>query len=168
MDDFDSSVVQAFFNDNNNMNNCSNGLKVADALVEAIGMRHTGHTIEEVVAVADAYRANADKIAEHVVHFKQTQLSPAAAVEFAKLAIALRHNDNPEHIVAIEDVLAPRRSEDAGDSLWLVFNRLQESLIKGSYPVCRAAARPLGASHGPTDQSNRSVVNLERQPVAAG
>jgi hypothetical protein len=31
--------------------------------------RHTGHTIEETVAAADAYRANADKIGEHVVRF---------------------------------------------------------------------------------------------------
>jgi hypothetical protein len=36
-----------------------------------------------------------------------------------------------------QDVLALQRTEDAQNSLWNVFNRTQEWLLKGGFPVTR-------------------------------
>jgi Domain of unknown function (DUF932) len=114
---------------------CSNGLEISDGLVQAVAIRHYRRTTEEVVATAQAFRANADLIGEHVEQFKATELSPAAACEFVRQAISLRHDEH--HVVAIEDLLKPQRDEDAGSTLWKTFNRAQEWLLKGGYPVYR-------------------------------
>jgi Domain of unknown function (DUF932) len=119
---------------------CSNGMVVSDGLIQSVSIRHHKRTIEEVLGTAQAFRANADRIGEHVTTFKETKLSPAAAVEFVKQAIALRYDDS-EQVVAIEDILRPVRSEDAGDDLWRTFNRAQEHLLKGGFPVYRQTER---------------------------
>lgn len=123
---------------------CSNGLEVSDGLIQAVSIRHYRHTIEDVVATAHAFRQNAELVGEHVAGFKATELSPAAACEFVRLAIALRHTDS-ESVVAIEDLLAPQRPEDAGNSLWKTFNRAQEWLLKGGYPVYHRLAGDWGS-----------------------
>jgi hypothetical protein len=120
---------------------CFNGLYVSEGLVQAVGIRHSRRTTEEVVTTARAFRAEADRIAEHVAGFKATELSPAAAVEFVKRAIELRHSADSEAVVEIQDILAPQRASDAGDSLWKTFNRAQEWLVKGGYPVYRLKGR---------------------------
>lgn len=118
---------------------CSNGMTVSDGLVQAVGIRHSNHTIEEVVATANAFRANGDLIAAHIADFKKIDLSPAAAVEFARLAIDLRFRTDSEALVAMHDILQPQRSQDAGNDLWRTFNRVQEWLLKGGFPVYRNA-----------------------------
>ena len=35
----------------------------------------------------------------------------------------------------LEEFLAPRRKQDEGDSLWVVLNRVQESVLKGGYSI---------------------------------
>ena len=41
----------------------------------------------------------------------------------------------------VEEFLAPRRKEDEGDSLWVVLNRIQESVMKGGYHVVNAKGK---------------------------
>lgn len=115
---------------------CKNGMRVPEGLVQAVSIQHRGtRTIDEIVAVAQSYRENVDLISKHIVHFKGTKLSNATTEEFAKRAIALRHDDSvtvdPSYILAI------KRYEDGGSDLWNVFNRAQEWLIRGGYPVTR-------------------------------
>lgn len=114
---------------------CSNGIEVSDGLVQAVSIRHYRHTLEEVVQTAQAFRENAELIGEHVANFKKLELSPAAAVEFARRAIELRFSADSNAVVAIEDMLAIQRPEDAGNSLWRVFNRVQEKTLKGNFPI---------------------------------
>lgn len=118
---------------------CSNGMVVSDGLIQAVSIRHHRRTTEEILVTAQAFRENASLISDHVGAFKSTELSAAAAVEFVRQAIALRHQDD-EAVVEIQDLLRPQRSEDVGNSLWTVFNRSQEYLLKGGYPVYRQTA----------------------------
>jgi uncharacterized protein DUF932 len=121
---------------------CSNGLVTPDGLIQSIAIRHSHRTIEEVVQAAQAFRSNADLIGEHVASFKARELSTPAAYEFARQALALRSPEytTPGTFVALQDVLALQRREDAGNSLWKVFNRTQEHLLKGGFPVHRLKA----------------------------
>lgn len=114
---------------------CLNNLFISEGLVQAIGIRHSRRTTEEVIAAARTFRAEADRIAEHVAGFKALELSPAAAVQFAKQAIELRHSGDPSVVVAMDDVLRPQRAQDVGNSLWKTFNRVQEWLVRGGYPL---------------------------------
>jgi hypothetical protein len=43
--------------------------------------------------------------------------------------------------MSIEQVLAATRKEDEGDSLWAVFNRVQESIINGGYSAALRGAK---------------------------
>jgi len=54
--------------------------------------------------------------------------------EFARQAIALRsYTDRVPTDEELSSFLVPRRPQDTGDSLWVVMNRIQESVIKGGY-----------------------------------
>jgi hypothetical protein len=114
---------------------CSNGIVISDGFIQSKNIRHTRRTIEEVIQAAQALRIEAGRIGEHVVKFKEVKLTPAAAVEFAKAAIALRFKALVGRVVHPQDVLALQRTEDAQNSLWNVFNRTQEWLLKGGFPV---------------------------------
>lgn len=117
---------------------CKNGMRVPEGLVQAVSIPHRGsRTIQKIVEVAQAYRANVDLIGTHIRRFKEVQLTPAAAVEFVRQAIAIRHGTEPDGTVVIEDLLQSQRSEDAGSDLWKTFNRCQEYLIRGGYPIHR-------------------------------
>jgi hypothetical protein len=120
---------------------CSNGMTVSDGLVQAVGIRHSHRTIEQVIETAQAFRANGDLIAGHIADFKATELSPAAAVEFVRQAIALRFPDDSGLVVEIQAILKPKRSQDVGNDLWRVFNRSQEWLLKGGFPVYTQGAK---------------------------
>ena len=120
---------------------CKNGMRVPEGLVQSVSIPHRGSkTIEEIVAVAQSYRENVDLIAKHIVRFKHTVLTPAAATEFVRQAIAIRHGEELDGVVAIVDILANQRYEDDGADLWRVFNRAQEWLLRGGYPIHRLVA----------------------------
>jgi hypothetical protein len=56
--------------------------------------------------------------------------------EFAQKAFALRsYTDRQLTEEELTEFLAPRRAQDAGDSLWVVLNRVQESVLKGGFHV---------------------------------
>jgi hypothetical protein len=117
---------------------CSNGIVISDGFIQSRAIRHTRRTIEEVILAAQALRTEAGRIGEHVVKFKEVELTPAAAVEFAKQALALRFpKPVVGRVIQPQDVLALQRTEDAQNSLWNVFNRTQEWLLKGGFPITR-------------------------------
>jgi hypothetical protein len=116
---------------------CSNGMVISDGVVQSVRITHTHRTIEEVVATAQAFRANTQLIGEHVDAFKRKLLTQAEINHFARQAIVLRQPKNPESIITPNDILAVKRSEDVGDDLWHVFNRAQEWLLHGGFPIYR-------------------------------
>jgi uncharacterized protein DUF932 len=117
---------------------CANGMIISDGVIQSVSIRHSHRTIEEVVSAADAFRFNADRIAAHVERFREIELTEAEQAQFALQAIHLRGlGSDSRHVVEASGVLALRRSADAGNSLWRVFNRVQEHLLKGGFPVWR-------------------------------
>ena len=118
---------------------CSNGLVVADSGFEAIRYRHVGLTVEEVIRgsldLADAIPALSDRIDEMRHH----SMTEEAQVGFARRAIASRWETAPP--IEVEDILSPRRSEDAGSDLWRVMNRVQENVLKGGVDYTAANGR---------------------------
>ena len=70
---------------------------------------------------------------------KKVELTKEQQIEFAKQAALLRftaksyNENNIADVVDIDDLLNVERKEDAGNGLWEVFNRVQESLVNGKY-----------------------------------
>jgi len=79
---------------------------------------------------------------------KKVELTKDQQIEFAKQAALLRfksksyNEDNIEKVVNIDDLLNVDRKEDAGNGLYEVFNRVQESLINGKYTYLGTKDKP--------------------------
>ena len=122
---------------------CSNGLVVADEEFSAFSIKHKGYTFEELQTVVSSAVAD---LPNKIVVLNKMQARMLTAEEQRQLAIdamALR-STNPDATydeTSIEEVLAATRKEDEGDSLWLVFNRIQESIINGGYSAALRGAK---------------------------
>ncbi len=69
--------------------------------------------------------------------FKQTQLTEEQMKDFATKAMQLRTKQQ----VNVLEILTADRPQDQGNDLWVVFNRIQEKLLGGSYRAGQRKAR---------------------------
>ena len=114
---------------------CSNGLVVADEEFSAFSIKHKGYTFEELQTVVASAVADLPNKVEVLNKMQVRMLTPEEQRQLAIDAMALR-SSNPDakfDEASIEEILTATRKEDEGDSLWLVFNRVQESIINGGY-----------------------------------
>jgi hypothetical protein len=108
---------------------CSNGMVVADSLVDAIKVRHTGNVIDMVVDGSARILENAPVVQNTIQSWKQITLTAGEQQLLAEGAHTLRFED--ETAIQPAQLLRPRRYGDNGSSLWNTFNRIQEHVIKG-------------------------------------
>jgi hypothetical protein len=122
---------------------CSNGLVVADEEFSAFKIRHKGYTFQELQGVvAQAVKDLPNKV-EVLNKMQVRMLTQDEQRQLAIDAMALRATtpDAKFDEMSIEQVLAATRKEDEGDSLWAVFNRVQESIINGGYSAALRGAK---------------------------
>jgi hypothetical protein len=109
---------------------CSNGMVIKSSDMGSFQLKHTGYTFEELQHLVTAAVERMPEIAGKINTFGQRLMNSAEQRAFATSAFALR-SDRQLTENELVDFLTPRRKEDEGDSLWLVLNRIQESVIKG-------------------------------------
>jgi hypothetical protein len=114
---------------------CSNGLVVSIGDFQHIAIRHTNEEIEQE-AIDGAYRiaAMAPQINEVIGKLQETTMSPFTQLSFARDAAKIVWDKNPDY-VNIPELIQSRRNADNGDSLWAVYNRVQENLVRGGLSV---------------------------------
>jgi hypothetical protein len=110
---------------------CGNGMIVADATFERVSIRHSGFTPDEVIEASFKLLDHVPAITARVDAFKLRQLDSAEITAFAEAALRLRFEDTDKAPISPHKLLDCRRTEDAGNDLWHVFNRLQEHLTCG-------------------------------------
>ncbi len=110
---------------------CSNGLIVADKDREISGVRvgHRGNILDDVIEASYRVIEETEEQGRAIEDMTRVELSPAEQTVFATAALALRFDADAQ--VRPEQVIRARRSDDAGNSLWLTFNRAQENLLNG-------------------------------------
>ncbi len=108
---------------------CSNGLVISDADFGVMSIRHMNYTFESLQAKVAEMITKLPGLVQKINLFKTTVLTEAQMADFATKAAALR----TKKTVNIMSVLEPTRKEDVGNDLWLVFNRVQEKILGGSY-----------------------------------
>jgi hypothetical protein len=108
---------------------CSNGLVISDADFGVMSIRHMNYTFESLQAKVAEMITKLPGLVQKINLFKTTVLTEAQMNDFAAKASALR----TKKTVNIMSVLEPTRKEDVGNDLWLVFNRVQEKILGGSY-----------------------------------
>ena len=117
---------------------CSNGLVVADAQFADFSIRHINYTFEELRSVVANVMAEIPSVIGKMETMNLIILTDEQKCEMAVETLKIRKglSDEDKIIVdetTIKDLLTPARPEDEGDTLWAVFNVLQEKMIKGSF-----------------------------------
>jgi len=127
---------------------CSNGLVIKTEDYGSARLVHKGYSFEAVQELVKEFEVTVAEVLNKVTAMKKVQLTKDQQIEFAKQAALLRfksksyNEDNIEKVVNIDDLLNVERKEDAGNGLYEVFNRVQESLINGKYTYLGTKDKP--------------------------
>jgi hypothetical protein len=123
---------------------CSNGLVVKDKDFGGFKERHTKYTYTEVQNLIDQKMNELPTTIANINRWNGIEMSAKDRRAFAIEALALRINsDRQPEDYEIMDILEPKRKADAPNTLWHVFNRCQENIIKGGYQMNNRTARPI-------------------------
>ncbi len=108
---------------------CTNSM-IAGERFEEIRVPHKGDIqdliIEGVYTVAEDF----PRLIDATEGMKDTRLSQGEQQVLAEASLVARYGDE-ESPVRPDQIIAPRRREDVGQSLWQTFNVIQENLIRG-------------------------------------
>ena len=117
---------------------CSNGMVVADAQFADFSIRHINYSFEELRGIVAKVMNQVPATIDKMNVMNATDLTNEQKREMAIETYKIRKGFSPEDKVkvddqTIEDLLTPMRAEDEGNTLWNVFNVLQEKMIKGGF-----------------------------------
>lgn len=107
---------------------CSNGLVVGSTYAQE-KVRHVGESAKQLIERMQALAKNTAPLFNQIDRWQEKRLAAPQVREFARLASVLRWGD--PHRFDVETVLNVRREEDDNDTLWAVFNRVQENTVRG-------------------------------------
>jgi Domain of unknown function (DUF932) len=111
---------------------CSNGLMVGETFDSQSFFHRRVDTATIQAAVNHAGNVQLPKVQEQVKLMQKKDIAVERQRIFATNAIALRWPEGTEAANA-DRILLPRRATDAGDSVWRVYNRVQENLLQGGF-----------------------------------
>ncbi len=106
---------------------CSNGLIVGAAFQQSVRVPHIGDPEENVLTAARFIMDSTPKLIDTIDTWRNRQMTIAEIDEFGRRALDLRKAAGN----VVGSVTEPRRYEDNANNLWNVFNRTQESLVRG-------------------------------------
>lgn len=114
---------------------CTNGLVIADAMLESISIQHSGYTDDAVKQASDYMLEGMPRLIGGVEKYQKVQLAPEEAEVFAESAALVRWKKESAEELPVRpvDLLKRRRASDSEGTLWNTFNVVQENLTKGGY-----------------------------------
>lgn len=122
---------------------CSNGMVTPTSDLGNIRVRHDRDVVGEIIEGSCELAGGIPDIADHVDRFQAIELPDEAQRLYASSVLEMRYGEDWEEKSPIppDHLLVPRRPEDAGNSLWNTFNRVQENLMKGGVRGRAASGR---------------------------
>lgn len=139
---------------------CANGLIVKSSSIGSTRIRHIDVTAERVIEGATYVIQQAREAARRIDLFRARVLNNDEVLQFATSASALWGDR-----VAPRSLLEARRTEDQGNELWSVFNRVQENLVRGGI-AGRSANGRATRTHGIRAMDNSIKVNTKLWELA--
>lgn len=156
---------------------CSNGMVVADAQFADFSIRHINYSFEELRGIVAEVMNQVPATIDKMNMMNATVLTDEQKREMAVETYKIRKGFGAEDKVnvddrTLEDLLTPMRTEDKGNSLWNVFNVLQEKMIKGSFMAPgkngkSRKQRPITSIKKDLDYNQRLWTVAEQYMVAA-
>jgi Domain of unknown function (DUF932) len=120
---------------------CENGMVVKSEDFGSINLRHSGYSFDSLKVSIDEMIAKLPELAGKINQFSTRELSPTEITGLAKAAYDLRGGGRTPNAEELAEILKVRRPEDAGNNLWVVFNRIQESVVRGGQMFVDARGR---------------------------
>lgn len=117
---------------------CSNGCILSDAEFADFSIRHINYSFEELRGIVAEVMNQVPAAIDKMNAMNATILTDEQKRELAVETYKIRKGFTVEEKVnvdgqTVDDLLTPMRTEDDGNSLWNVFNVLQEKMIKGGF-----------------------------------
>lgn len=123
---------------------CSNGLVVKSQDMGHFRERHSRITFQYIKDLISQKVESLPKLVEKINVWSGRTMSALEQRDFAIQALALRiGEDRQPESYELDSFLNPRREADKANTLWNVYNRAQESLIKGGYESNNRTARAI-------------------------
>lgn len=120
---------------------CSNGMVVKSDDFGTINIRHQGYSFDALKEAIDGMVSKLPSVVERINTFSQKQLSDTEMKALAQKAYGLRNSGRQATEDELTSILAVRRDADQGNNLWVVFNRVQESVMNGGQMFVDARGR---------------------------
>lgn len=117
---------------------CSNGCILSDAEFADFSIRHINYSFEELRDIVAEVMNQVPTVIDKMNAMNATILTDEQKRELAVETYKIRNGFTAEEKVnvddqTVDDLLTPMRTEDDDNSLWNVFNVLQEKMIKGGF-----------------------------------
>ena len=110
---------------------CGNGLLIPICNMQTLDVPHRGSDSVQLKYTILCLMERIPIMMGKVDRLMQRQLTRTEKVEIAKDALLARWNYR--YTAPIRELIEPLRDEDRGDNLWILFNVLQEKLIRGNW-----------------------------------
>ena len=122
---------------------CSNGLVVADEQFSDFKIKHKGYTFEELRNVVRQAVEDLPNRVQVMNDMKNRILTEDEKRKMALDAMLIRAGVKELQYdeETIDDILDPKREADKGDSLWSVFNVIQEKITQGDFHAALTGAK---------------------------
>ena len=129
---------------------CSNGLVIATEEFESFKIRHKGYTFEELRQVVVQAVSDLPNKVEVMNKMTERVLSEEEQRKLALDAFLIRSGITPGSDEAkkkeydeetLDEILEVRREADEGNTLWKVFNRVQEAVTQGGFSAALVGAK---------------------------
>ena len=119
---------------------CENGMVIADAQFADFSIRHINYSFDELRSIVTRVMEGIPATVSSINKMNSIILTDTQKQEMAVETLKIRKGLTEEDRITvnnetINELLTPIRQEDEGNSLWNVFNVLQEKMIKGTFFV---------------------------------
>lgn len=115
---------------------CSNGLVIPTEELTNITVRHFGSMKSQIEEAVEKMNSTFPSIYTDIQRMKNKRLNSSQISSFSREAIKTRsltlEKSSPS---GYREILLFQRPEDEGDSLWKVYNRIQENLMEGNLQI---------------------------------
>lgn len=110
---------------------CSNGLVVTTKSLGSYNHKHMGIDTTDFKTLLDEQLKSVETVVTKVDVMQSRMLTKKERIDLAERMILVDSPNTKNWEIKPADVLKTKRPEDEGNSLWNVFNTVQENLIKG-------------------------------------
>ena len=108
---------------------CTNSM-IAGERFEEVRVPHKGGIQDQIIEGVYTVAEDFPRLIDATETMKETRLSQDEQRVMAEASLVVRYGED-ESPVRPDQIIAPRRREDVGQSLWSTFNVIQENMIRG-------------------------------------